>query len=169
VKKLILFLSIISASGLVMITIYNLVVDANSWGFNIPSSIQTARDYYRMVDPRNFFQIMAPINQFLILLTLILYWKDSVSLRIYFSIAFLLYAIIAALTFIYFVPRDMIIFNSRIENTARIKTALLQWKQMNWLRSFLGLAGVLCTCKGLDTFYKIQRRSGSENTNLNNG
>ncbi len=168
-KKLILFLSIISASGLVMITIYNLVVDANSWGSNIPSSIQTARDYYRQVDPRNFFQIMAPINQILILLTLILFWKDSVSLRIYFSIAFILYAIIAALTFIYFVPRDMIIFNSPIENTSQIKTALLQWKQMNWLRSVLGLAGVLYTCKGLDTFYNIQTRSGLENTNLSNG
>ena len=161
-KKLILFLSIISASGLVMITIYNLLVDANSWGFNIPSSIQTARDYYRQVDPRNFFQIIAPVNQSLILLTIILFWKDSVSLRVYFSIAFFLYAIIAVLTFIYFVPRDMIIFTSPIENTVQIKTALSQWKQMNWLRSFLGLAGVLCTFQGLDIFYKIQRRSSSE-------
>lgn len=63
-KKLIPFLSIISASGLVMITIYNLTVDANSWGSNIPFPIQTARDYYRQVDPRNFFQIIAPVNQF---------------------------------------------------------------------------------------------------------
>ena len=161
-KKLILFLSIISASGLVMITIYNLLVDANSWGFNIPSSIQTARDYYRQVDPRNFFQIIAPVNQFLILLTIILFWKDSVSLRVYFSIAFFLYAIIAALTFIYFVPRDMIIFTSPIENIVQIKTALSQWKQMNWLRSVLGLAGVLFTFRGLDIFYKIKRQSGSE-------
>src|ERR1700681_2497098 len=156
-KKLILFLSIISASGLVMITIYNLLVDANSWGSDIPASILTARDYYRQVDPRGFFQIIAPINQFLILLTVILFWKDSVSLRVYFSIAFLLYAIIAALTFIYFVPRDMIIFTSPTENAVQIKTALSQWKHMNWLRSFLGLAGVLCTCKGLDTYYKTFR------------
>ena len=160
-KKLILFLSIISASGLVMITIYNLVVDANSWGSNISTSIQTARDYYRQVDPRNFFQIVAPVNQCLILLVIILFWKQSVSLRFYFSIAFLLYAIIAALTFIYFVPRDKIIFSSPIENTAQIKTALSQWKQMNWIRSFLGLAGVLCTCKGLDSFYKIQMTTPS--------
>jgi hypothetical protein len=112
-------LSIISASGLVMITIYNLLVDANSWGSNIPASVQTARDYYRQVDPRHFFQI-------------------------------------TVLTFIYFVPRDMIIFTSPIKNTVQIKTALFQWKQMNWIRSFLGIAGVLCTCKGLDTVYKLQ-------------
>jgi len=159
-KKLMLFLSIISASGLVMITIYNLLVDANSCGSNIPSSIQTARDYYRQVDPRNFFQIMAPINQFLILVTIILFWKDSVSLRLYFLIAFILYAIIAILTFVYFIPRDMIIFTSPIENTEHIERALSQWKQMNWVRSILGLAGVLCTFKGLDCFYNMQKRSG---------
>lgn len=158
-KKLILFLSIISASGLVMITIYNLVVDAASWGSDIPSSIQTVRDYYRHVDPRNFFQIVAPVNQALILLTVILFWKDSVSLRIYFSAAFFLYAIIAVLTFLYFVPRDEIIFNSPIENTGRIQTALSQWKQMNWIRTFLGLVGVLCTFRGLDIFYKINRQN----------
>ncbi len=98
-KKLILFLSIISASGLVMITIYNLVVDAA---------------------------------------------------------AFFLYAIIAVLTFLYFVPRDEIIFNSPIENTGRIQMALSEWKQMNWIRTFLGLVGVLCTFKGLDIFYKLK-------------
>ena len=157
-KKLVLFLSIITASGLVMITIYNLLIDANSWGSNIPISIQTARDYYRQVDPRYFFQIIAPINQSLILATIILFWKDSVSLRFYFLIAFFLYAIIGALTVLYFVPRDLIIFTSPIENTVDIERALSQWKHMNWVRSILGLAGVLCTFKGLDIFYKIQKK-----------
>jgi hypothetical protein len=158
VKKLILFLSIISASGLLMITIYNLVVDFKSWGADIPASIQTARNYYSQIDPRNFFQIIAPINQSLILLTIILFWKDSISLRIYFSISFLLYAIIAILTVVYFVPRDIIIFTSPIEgNTEKIKTALSQWRNMQFLRSLLGLAGILATFKGLDTFYKIRQ------------
>jgi hypothetical protein len=138
-----------------MITIYNLIVDSKSWGADIPASIQTARNYYGHVDPRNFFAIVAPINQLLILLAIILFWKDSVSLRLYFSISFLLYAIIAVLTFAYFIPRDIIIFSSPIEgHTEQIKMALSEWKMMNWLRSLLGLAGVLFTFKGLDSFYK---------------
>ena len=138
-----------------MITIYNLIVDSKSWGADIPASIQTARNYYSQVDPRNFFAIIAPINQFLILLTIILFWKDSISLRLYFSMSFLLYAIIAILTFVYFVPRDIIIFSSLIKgHTEQIKTALLQWRTVNWLRSLLGLAGILFTFKGLDIFYK---------------
>ena len=157
-KKLILFLSIITASGLVMITIYNLIVDAKSWGSDIPASILTARNYYSRVDPRNFFAIIAPINQSLILLTIILFWKDSVSLRIYFIVSFCLYAIIALLTLVYFIPRDKIIFGSPIgANTEQIKTALSQWKCMNWIRTLLGLAGVLSSCKGLDIYYKIPR------------
>ena len=155
-KKWVLFLSIISASGLLMITIYNLVVDFKSWGADIPASIQTARNYYSQVDPRKFFQIIAPINQFLILLTIILFWKDSVSLRIYFSVSFLLYAIIGILTVVYFVPRDIIIFTSPIDgHVEQIRTALSQWRNMQWVRSLLGLTGILFTFKGLDIFYKL--------------
>jgi len=139
-----------------MITIYNFFVDFKSWGADIPASIQTARNYYNQVDPRNFFQIIAPINQFLILLAIILFWKDSISLRVYFSISFLLYAIIGILTVIYFVPRDIIIFTSPIEgHTEQIKKALSQWRDMQWVRSLLGFVGILFTFKGLDTFYKI--------------
>lgn len=139
-----------------MITIYNLLVDAKSWGSDIPASIQTVRAYYKYVDPRNFFAITAPINQFLILLTIILFWNDGIKLRLYFSISFLLYATIAILTFAYFVPRDIIIFTSPIRgHVEEIKTALSQWKNMNWLRSLIGLAGILFSFKGLDTFYKI--------------
>jgi len=157
-KKIILFLSIVSASGLLMITIYNLVVDFKSWGANIPASIQTARNYYTQIDPRNFFAIIAPINQLLILLTIILFWKDSISLRVYFSISFLLYAIIGILTVVYFVPRDIIIFTSPIEgHTEKIKTALSQWRNMQFVRSLLGLVGILFTFKGLDSFYKIKQ------------
>ena len=167
-KKIIIFLSIITASGLVMITIYNLIVDAKSWGADIPASIQTVRDYYKYVDPRNFFAIIAPINQLLILLAIILFWKDGRKLRFYFSISFLLYAIIAILTFVYFIPRDIIIFSLPVEgNIEKIKTALAQWKDMNWLRTLIGLAGILSSCKGLDSFYKIQQQAGlSNNTKL---
>jgi uncharacterized membrane protein len=159
-KKIIAFLSIICASGLVMVTIYNLVVDAKSWGADIPVSIQTARDYYRHVDPTNFFAIIAPINMVLIVLSIILFWKEPGSIRNYFIISFLLYAVIAVLTFLYFVPRDKILFTEPIEgHVEHITTALTQWKSMNWLRTVLGLAGVLFSVKAVDRFIKFTRDS----------
>ena len=153
-KKLILFLSIICASGLTMVSIYNSVVDAKSWGSDIPASIQTARDYFQHVDPRRFYVVVGPVNLILILLTLILFWKDSVSLRFYFAASFAAYAGILILTLAYFIPRDLILFTWSIsDHLEQIRTASSQWSAMNWLRSLLGLAGVLFSFKGLDTYY----------------
>ena len=154
-KKSILFLSIICASGLTMVSIYNTIIDAQSWGSDIPTSIQTARDYYQHGDPRRFFGLAGPVNEALILLTLILFWKDSVSLRFYFGSSFVLYAAIVILTLAYFVPRDLILFTWPIlDHLEEIRAASAQWSHMNWLRSLLGLGGVLFSFKGLDTYYK---------------
>ena len=156
-KKAILFLSILVASGLTMVTVYNSIVDARSWNSDIPTSIQAPRDYYKHVDPRLFFLIIGPPNFLLSLLTIILFWKDGVALRIYFMISLVCYVAIVVLTLTYFVPRDLIIFTWPIQDHLNeIKTAAAQWGQMNWLRTFLGLGGVAFSFKGLDTFYKTR-------------
>ena len=170
-KKSILFLSIICASGLTMVSIYNTIIDAQSWGSDIPTSIQTARDYFQHVDPRRFFAVAGPVNLILIVLTLILFWKDSVSLRFYFGSSFVLYAAIVILTLAYFVPRDLILFTWSIpDRVDQIKMAAAQWIHMNWLRSLLGLTGVLFSFKGLDAYYKVQKdnakRSGRKSLEL---
>jgi hypothetical protein len=152
-KKAILFLSIICASGLMLVSVYNTVIDAHSWGSDIPASIQTARDYFQHVDPRRFFAVAGPINQLLSLLAIILFWKDDVSLRVYFGVSFLIYAAIVALTFAYFIPRDLILFTWSIpDHLDQIKAAATEWSRMNWLRTLLGLIGVLFSFKGLDNF-----------------
>ena len=154
-KKSILFLSIICASGLTMVSIYNTIVDAESWGSNIPTSIQTARDYFQHVDPRRFFTVAGPVNLILIVLTLILFWNDSVKIRVYFTTSLVLYAAIVILTLVYFVPRDLMLFTSSIpDHIQEIRAAAAQWSHMNWLRSLLGLVGVLFSFRGLDTYYK---------------
>jgi uncharacterized integral membrane protein len=153
-KKLIPFLSIICGSGLTMVSIYNSVVDAQSWGSDIPASIQTARDYFAHVDPRRFYVVVGPVNLVLILLTLILFWKDSVSLRYYFATSLACYAAILILTLAYFIPRDLILFTWSIpDHLEEIRTASAQWSAMNWIRPLFGLAGVLFSFKGLDTYY----------------
>ena len=154
-KRAILFASIICASGLTMVSIYNTVIDAQSWSSDIPQSIQTARDYFQHVDPRRFFSVAGPLNQLLILLTIILFWNDGVLLRIYFAISFLMYAAIVVLTFVYFVPRDLILFTSSIpDHLEQIRAAAAEWSHMNWLRTLLGLIGVLFSFKGLDNYYE---------------
>ncbi|HMG67918.1 MAG TPA: hypothetical protein VK588_09535 [Chitinophagaceae bacterium] len=159
-KKAILFISIITAAGLTMVTVYNSLVDFKSWSGDVPSSILVAREYYRHIDPRNFFSVIAPINQIAILLTVILFWRSSVHIRANFIGSFIIYAGIGALTIFYFIPRDIIIFARPMEgNLEVIKTALHQWQYMNWVRTALGLAGIFFSLKGLDLYYKIPHNS----------
>jgi anthrone oxygenase-like protein len=156
-KTSIVFLSIICASGLTAVSIYNTLVDSKSWGFDIPTSIQTARDYYQHGDPRRFYTIAGPVNQVLALLAVVLFWRESVSLRFCFATAFVLYAAILALTFAYFVPRDLVLFTWPIQDhLEEIRSASAQWSHMNWFRSLLGLAGVLFSLKGLDLYYRTK-------------
>src|SRR5215471_13372295 len=125
-KIAILYLSVMVASGLVMVTVYNTLVDAKSWSSDIPSSIQTARDYYKAVDPRRFYAIIGPPNMLLSLLTIILFWKNGAS-RPYFAASFVLYAAILVLTFAYFIPRDLILFTGPMrDHIDEIRTAASQ-------------------------------------------
>jgi len=82
-KKLFLFASIALASGLLFTNVYNSMIDSTSWGTDIPKSIETAREYFKAVNPGNFFRVFSPINQILGLLSLILFWKVSTKVRIY--------------------------------------------------------------------------------------
>lgn len=158
-KTRVLFLSIIVASCLLGVSIYNSIIDAKSWGADIPTSIQTARDYYKYVDPRNFYVIFGPANMILVLFALVLFWKDPKKLRIYFAFSFLFYTGIILITFLYFIPRDLILFTKPISgNTELIKNAASEWSRMNWFRSALGLAGVICSFKALDIYYKSRKR-----------
>jgi hypothetical protein len=156
-KKAILFLSIIVASGLTMVTVYQTVIDSRSWSSDIPTSIQAAREYYKHVDPRLFFAIIGPPNFLLSLLTVILFWKNGVALRTYFAISILCYVATLVLTSTYFVPRDLILFTRPMQGRIEeIRASAIQWSNMNWLRTVLGLTGVLFSFKGLDTYYKDQ-------------
>ncbi|HKR54424.1 MAG TPA: DUF1772 domain-containing protein, partial [Chthoniobacterales bacterium] len=159
-KKLVLCFSIICASGLTLLSIYNTVIDAQSWASDIPASIQTARDYFQHVDPRRFYAVAGPINVILILLTIVLFWKDGVSLRVYFAISLLMYVAIVAVTLAYFIPRDLILFTWSIpDHLDQIRTAAAEWSHMNWLRTVLGLIGVLFSFKGLDAYYDCATES----------
>src|SRR3954470_12856062 len=103
-KTIFLFASISIAGGLLFVNLYTSLVDARSWGSDIPNSIATAREYYKTVNPGNFFRLFSPVNQLLGLLVLILFWRSSPSIRLCLGIAFVLYILGDALTFAYFYP-----------------------------------------------------------------
>ena len=152
-KQIFVFLSLIIASGLLLTNIFTSIVDAPNWGSNIPASIEVARQYYQTSNPGNFFRIFSPINQMLALICVILFWKRGKDVRGFLIVAFLLYVAAEGLTFMYFYPRNDIMFKPGVTDTATLKTAWQEWDTMNWVRTLLIVVGVGCTSMGLHRSY----------------
>src|SRR3954469_25768912 len=100
-KKIVLFASICIASGLMFANVYTSLVDAKSWGSDIPGSIAAAREYFKTVSPADFFRLVSPLNQVLALVVLVLFWKSS-PVRLCLAAALLLYVLADVMTFAYF-------------------------------------------------------------------
>jgi hypothetical protein len=153
-KKLILFASVALASGILFTNIYTSLIDARSWGASIPKSIEAAREYFKIVNPGNFFRMFAPINQVLALLVLILFWKASSTVRIFLGAALVLYILGDVFTFAYFYPRNKIMFETTpLPDIDTLKNAWTGWNTMNWLRSLVFFAGIVFSFLGLHKIY----------------
>ncbi|MGC4039043.1 MAG: DUF1772 domain-containing protein [Chitinophagaceae bacterium] len=153
-KPIILFASTILGSGILFANIYTSLIDAKSWGADIPRSIEVAREYFKTVNPGNFFRMFAPVNQFVALLALILFWKVSATVRIYLGIALALYVFADVFTFAYFYPRNSIMFEKgSLTDVETLKNAWAGWNTMNWLRSFMIFAGVVFSFMALHKIY----------------
>ena len=154
-KLLLLFASTTLASGLLFANIYTSLIDAKSWGANIPQSIETAREYFKTVNPgKKFFRMISLPNQAAALLVLILFWKISVTVRIYSGMALALYVCVDVFTFTYFYRRNKILFETTpMPGSDTLKKAFTEWRTMNWLRSSIILAGLVCSFLALHEIY----------------
>jgi hypothetical protein len=153
-KTILLFASIGIASGLLFVNIYTSLVDARSWGSHLPNSIGAAREYFKTVSPGNFFRLFSPINQVLGLLALIFFWKSSPGIRLGLGTAFVLYIAADVFTFAYFYPRNDIMFKTaQLSDVNLLKKTVTEWSNMNWLRSFIIMAGLCCSWLSLHKIY----------------
>jgi hypothetical protein len=161
-KNLILFSSIAFASGLLFVNVYNSMVDAKSWGSNIPNSIAITREYFKNANPGDFFRKLSPVNQLLALVALIFFWKYSMSVRLCLGAALALYIICDVLTFSYFYPRNDIMFKTAsLTDIELLKKTWSQWNNMNWIRSFILLVGLFFSILSLHNIYS---RNNNNNT-----
>ncbi len=150
-KKLVLYASVAFSSGLFFTNIYNSIVNAANWESNVPNSITATKDFFVVANPGTFFQLIDPTNLILIVLALILFWKKSTSIRLYLGIALLCYISSMILTFTYFYPRNEIMFLSeQLPDTETLKKVASEWGRMNWVRSLIWLAGLICSFLALD-------------------
>lgn len=153
-KSVLLFLSICLASGLLFTNIYNSLIDTKSWGSDIPNSITAAREYFKVINPGNFYRVFSPINQVLGLIVFIAFWKTTTEIRICLGVAFGMYIVADVLTFAYFYPRNDIMFKTaQLSEVTILKTVWSEWNKMNWIRSFVILIGLFYSCLSLHKIY----------------
>jgi hypothetical protein len=155
-KKIILYLSISFMAGVLFVNVYNSIVDAVSWGSNIPSSIEVMRHYYFSTNPGRFFRYFSPVNQLLALLTLIFFWKSSKQIRVYLAIAFLLSILTDVFTIAYFYPRNDLLVTLPLTDVSRLAEIVNQWQVMNWVRSIVIAVELTFAFLGLNLFFKLQ-------------
>lgn len=136
------------------VNVYNSIVDARSWGANIPDSILTARNYFKAVNPGTFFRVASPFNQLLALAALVVCWKSGRKVRLYFGLAFLLAVLKEALTYAYFFPRNEILFRAAELNADVFTKICSEWSTMNWVRNIMLAFGLVCSMMGLDAYYE---------------
>ena len=155
-KKIILFASIILASGLLFTNLFTSLVDARSWGSDIPNSIAAAREYFKVADPGVFFRLFSPINQGLGLIALVIFWKVSPAIRLRLFIALVCYVSAEAMTFSYFFPRNDIMFrDAALTDVDLLKKTWSEWNNMNWVRTAILLVGVIFSTLSLHKIYPL--------------
>ncbi len=159
-KKVILFTSVALASGVLFANIYNSMVNAVATDSDIPNSIMAAREYFKVVNPGDFFKIFSPATQIFTLFSLILFWKTAKSLRIFLGIALLCYISEDIFAFTYFHPRNDIMYLSQpIPDTETLKKISSEWMSMNWVRSFILFIGLIFSFLAVDKAYSLNRDS----------
>ncbi len=155
-KNVILFASIVVAGGILFTNIYNSIVDVKCWGFNVPQSLEITRQYFKAANPANFFRLFSPINQVLALIVVILFWKTSSQAKWLLISAFVLYVLGDVFTFAYFYPRNAILFEGSLNNVDVLKKAWTEWNTMNWFRSLILVAGLVCTFFAVCKIYNFK-------------
>lgn len=165
-KRSIIFASMGIAAGIVLANIYTSMVDVPAWGNNIPASLDTARQYYKVTNPGNFFRIFSPLNQGLGLLCLLAFWKQGKKIRILLAAAFILYAAGEAMTFGFFYPRNAILFNPAITATDLLQNTWEQWRSMNWVRTVIIATGFYCSSMALHYSYTIPKSRNQRNNSI---
>lgn len=156
-KTIVLCASISVASGLMFVNLYNSMVDAPSWGSDLPNSIATARAYFETTNPGDFFRLFSPLNQLLGLAALVLFWKASPAIRKYLAAALFFYVLGDGFTFAYFYPRNDIMFNTaQLTELDLLGKAWSEWSMMNWLRSLVVMTGLLFSFLSLHKIYSLR-------------
>jgi hypothetical protein len=142
-RQAIIFAGIVVTGAVLGANVYNSAVDVPNWGAQIPGSLETARRYFGVRNPGNFFRVASPLSQALSVLVLIVSWRLGGSTRGLAVLALGLGILADVLTFAYFYPRNDVMFVQAIDIEAMTRS-WTGWRSMNHVRNLLVLGSLVC-------------------------
>lgn len=155
-KTIFLFLAIIVNSGLLFVYLYNASVDLSNWGVNIPSSLDTAKKYFTVKKPEDFFKILNITIHIIGINCIFRLWKTDKHIRLYTLAAFILIILVDSLTTFYFAPRNEIMLGLKdIRDIQILGNVYNEWNFMSWIRLFITLLTVMFYGLSLNKLYGV--------------
>ena len=146
-RQIVMCLAVIVMGIVLGASVYNSVVDAQSWGSNIPDSLRTAKQYFTEVNPGTFFRVASPLAQVLALLALIFCWRVPQA-RMYAGAALAASIVADVLTFAYFYPRNAIMMGD-LQDVEAAARAWREWARMNHVRNAVMLGALIAELMAL--------------------
>ena len=152
-KKIVLLMSVAVSSGVLFSNVFNSIVIGAATDSNIPNSVIAGKEYFKFINPGDFFKIFSPASQFLTLLSIIIFWKSCKKVRLLLGIALLCHITSDILAFTYFHPRTDMMNSDPIPDSETLKRLSSEWNVMNWVRSCILLIGVVLSFLAVDKIY----------------
>ncbi len=129
---------------------YESVVMAPNYSVNVPESLTHARGFLTQSHPGNYFRVLAPATQVLLLLSVLLNWRTRKA-RWWLVTAFALMVLTDVITYTFHYPRNDLMFVQPLENSTpeALETAAREWGTGNYARIALIAGSAVVALRGL--------------------
>lgn len=129
---------------------YESVVMAPNFAVNVPESLTHARGFLAQSHPGNFFRVLAPATQVLLLLSVILNWRARKA-RWWLVTALAFMVLTDVITYTFHYPRNDLMFVQPLENSTpeALEAAAREWGTGNYARIALIAGSAVYALRGL--------------------
>jgi uncharacterized membrane protein len=148
-------IAVIAVGMLLGAATYEAVVMAPNYVTQVPQSLEHIRAFFVITNPGNFFRVLAPATQVLLLLSVLLNWRVPRA-RWWLAGALVAVVLTDVITFKVHYPRNAVLFVQPLEGVpiARLQQAAREWGRWNQVRVGLLAAAAVTALRGLSWSFR---------------
>ena len=140
-------------------TIFSVMVEYPNWFANIPASLEATRNFYRVLHPGYFFQIVAPLGFLTGIACVVVGWRISKARNLVIASLVILVAA-ELLTFFYIYPRLGIMFGpgAASQTVEALREAARDFTNADRVRTIMSLTSTGLSIAALMAFFGWRER-----------